>query len=528
MLECGAVFVRGAELRRVEVLAYEDRAHPEGGHAVLVIPELDGLPDGATFQLRSPEEQSGFEVPEGWPRGHHFPVETRSAGNGAEFVVGPAVADNELLLPGTVVRIEIPSAEVWGEFVWPDVPPTRRPRRRNLIVNRKTRTSRAGVMLPPHPAGLGEDAAAADAVDAEWQDTDARGSEVLGSAAAGVSDRFDQAAEGPAEGFRLSADDHGLAQDDFGGEGQVTSVVQDDARFGAPAAQAVPYDNEDETDPAYAAEATLSRLLQLETFQPRIEAQTSANVPDLTADPVAKYSRRSQQDYSSHASSRGWSPSAMEPDFQPAVARRSISIKTLVGAGLAAIVGGAAAIMLLAPDKVFGPRNGRAGPTVSVYNAGDTAVGDDDTPDSLFEALAVGPTSPRGTTADLPLARVLENANKNAMTSAAAADREEGAFWRKRYIVGALGNDRTKKALTQLGSLFAEPTGQAPDFAKARLLWEVASAAGDPVAMCFLGQLHESGLSVAADKKSALQWYERAKQAGGCPSLEESIARVRQ
>ena len=84
----------------------------------------------------------------------------------------------------------------------------------------------------------------------------------------------------------------------------------------------------------------------------------------------------------------------MEPDFQPAVARRSISIKTLVGAGLAAIVGGAAAIMLLAPDKVFGPRNGRAGPTVSVYNAGDTAVGDDDTPNSLFEALAVGPTSP--------------------------------------------------------------------------------------------------------------------------------------
>ena len=63
------------------------------------------------------------------------------------------VADNELLLPGTVVRIEIPSAGVWGEFVWPDVPPTPRPSRRNLIVNRKSRTSRAGVMLPPHSVG---------------------------------------------------------------------------------------------------------------------------------------------------------------------------------------------------------------------------------------------------------------------------------------------------------------------------------------------------------------------------------------
>jgi len=160
------------------VLAYEDQGHPEGGHAVLVIPDLEGLPDGTTFQLRSPEEGAGSEVPEGWPRGHHFPVETRNAGNGAELVIGPAVADNEMLLPGTVVRIEIPSAGVWGEFVWPDVPPTRRPSRRNLIVNRKSRTSRAGVMLPPRPVGL-EDAAA-DAVDAEWHETDARGREVLG------------------------------------------------------------------------------------------------------------------------------------------------------------------------------------------------------------------------------------------------------------------------------------------------------------------------------------------------------------
>ena len=85
------------------------------------------------------------------------------------------------------------------------------------------------------------------------------------------------------------------------------------------------------------------------------------------------------------------------------------------------------------------------------------------------------------------------------------------------------------RVLTQLGSVYAEPAaGRSPDYAKARQLWEIASAANDPVAMCFLGLLHENGLGVAADKKTALRWYERSKTTGGCPAVDESIARVRQ
>lgn len=44
-------------------------------------------------------------------------------------------------------------------------------------------------------------------------------------------------------------------------------------------------------------------------------------------------------------------------------------------------------------------------------------------------------------------------------------------------------------------------------------MWEIASAAGDPVAMCFLGQIHETGC-VSADRRMALQWL-RARQEGG-------------
>ena len=113
--------------------------------------------------------------------------------------------------------------------------------------------------------------------------------------------------------------------------------------------------------------------------------------------------------------------------------------------------------------------------------------------------------------------------------SGAARDTDEGGFWLKRYILGTLGDERTVRVLTQLGSVLRElAAGRSPDYAKARQLWEIASAANDPVATCFLGLLHENGLGVAADKKTALRWYERSKATGGRPAVDESIARVRQ
>ncbi len=81
--------------------------------------------------------------------------------------------------------------------------------------------------------------------------------------------------------------------------------------------------------------------------------------------------------------------------------------------------------------------------------------------------------------------------------------------------------------LTQLGTAFADGTKRPADYGRARQVWELASAFGDSVAMCFLGTLHENGLGTAADRRVALQWFECAKLAGGCPSVDESIARVK-
>ena len=148
---------------------------------------------------------------------------------------------------------------------------------------------------------------------------------------------------------------------------------------------------------------------------------------------------------------------------------------------------------------------------------------------SLFDALSAAAVSPRGVAArDIGALKALENANTLLLSAGPSRDTDEGAFWLKRYVASTLGEERTVRALTQLGSVYAEPNGRAPDYTKARQLWEIASAAGDPVAMCFLGALSEHGLGVALDKKSALQWYERSKIAGGCAGIEESLARVRQ
>ena len=123
---------------------------------------------------------------------------------------------------------------------------------------------------------------------------------------------------------------------------------------------------------------------------------------------------------------------------------------------------------------------------------------------------------------------MLEAADHLLHAAGAGRDKAEAAFMLRRYLATTLGDERTLLVLTQLGSIYAEPDGaRAPDYARARQLWEISATLGDPVAMCFLASLHEHGLGVAANKPAALQWYLRAKDVGGCQRIDESIARLR-
>lgn len=143
----------------------------------------------------------------------------------------------------------------------------------------------------------------------------------------------------------------------------------------------------------------------------------------------------------------------------------------------------------------------------------------------LYEALAAGPVSPRGTSAaGVSDMRALSRASR--LLADPARDTDEAAFWLKRYLQTAMGDRQLVRALTQLGSSYADATSKSADYVKARHLWEIASVAGDPVAMCFLGRLFESGMGVQASKRTALAWYERAKASGGCTDVDEAIGRL--
>ncbi len=143
---------------------------------------------------------------------------------------------------------------------------------------------------------------------------------------------------------------------------------------------------------------------------------------------------------------------------------------------------------------------------------------------AIFE---VEEASPRGAiSSDVDGREALRLANQFLHGADGPADKAEGAFWLRKAISQQLSDQKLTWALTQLGSIYAAPASGSPDYQSAKLLWELAAANGDPVAACFVGQLHEHGLGVVADADSAKTSYERAKRLGGCPGLETALARV--
>lgn len=146
----------------------------------------------------------------------------------------------------------------------------------------------------------------------------------------------------------------------------------------------------------------------------------------------------------------------------------------------------------------------------------------------LFEALAAGNVSPRGVNAaGMPVAEIVARINAERQASGNGRISAEGEFWMRRYLLTQLGESSTARVLTQLGSIYAEGGRSAADYDKARRLWEMAAALGDGPAMCYLGQLSESGRGGVVDPRGALQWYERARSAGGCAGSAQGAVPAR-
>ncbi len=149
-------------------------------------------------------------------------------------------------------------------------------------------------------------------------------------------------------------------------------------------------------------------------------------------------------------------------------------------------------------------------------------------PFDISEVFAVGDTSPQGTDATAAgLEDALLYANQFVHGRGKPRDKSEAAFWLKKSLTLQPSNEQMRWALTQLGTVYvAPPAGQQPNYEAARVVWELAAANGDPIALCFAGRLHERGLGVPANRERALASYKRAKGLGGCAGLDAAIARV--
>lgn len=542
-------------MRKVSVHAYEDPGRPEGGHAVVLLHGLTKAPNAPTFRLKPADASTGADA-NGWPQGDLKPIASRITAEGLELQIGPEVTESELLLAGTLVEIEVQSAGARGEFLWPNIAPVLRPKRRTVIVNGPKRKSPAASETAKTD-GETADAGSGDGTPEPEADVTTARAEPGASAAPPAEAAVEApptaeasaapAAPSPSLLDQLSALDD-IANDaapPVAGTPQPTPAKPPLAATVSAAAAILRGAAPVSTTPAAPHGAGSSTLRGAAVSAPPATlrgGQIAAPEPQPRGATAARPSRpESNPGFYPHARDSRIAESRGNP---AAASRRNANLaQALIG-----IVAMGAALFVLSREssiRTVAPQPaGDAATTVALAPppgapaeragtpASDTAGTASPVPQalarqSMYDTLAVGAISPRGASgASVSPSRALENAN--AQLTGPSRDADEAGFWLRRYITQTLGNERTQRALTQLGSVYAEPSSGTPDYVKARLLWEIASASGDPVAMCFLGLLSENGLGGPADKKAALTWYERSKQSGGCPGVDDSIARVRQ
>lgn len=467
-------------MKLIEVVAVEDRSRADGGHAVILLRGVERAPPGVAFDLK-PMAAGGDDETEAPLLGL---TDLRALGvtmtaDGAALSIGPEIAESPLFVPGAGVEITLPELAVRGEFLWPAITPHARPKRRNIMIRRNVADPlQRPVAASGSPLPAGREASAVESAAAVVPFATVRGAELA---------RAPETSPEPQIAARRPI---------------VLSSAQPRRSLAEPASPP-------EGDAALADPVTHPGKVDLarETSAPRVPADNKAHEP-ASASPV-----RSAGDASSLPSPTG------------ARVGRSISAGSAVALAAAILVAGQV-IAFRALNLSVVPRPAPASATEPVVVATaalpkaeptspPASVASLEPQRSVYDVISAGPHSPRGVAAaDVSPAAALQRAHALLHGSQAERDPEEAAYWLKRYLSEASGGDPIRIALTQLGTAYAQPVGGARDFASARIVWELSSALGDPVAMCFIGAMHEHGLGVAPASRTAKAWYERAAVSG--------------
>jgi Sel1 repeat len=507
----------------VKIDVLPDPTMPEGGHAIIRLRGVALLPPGATFRIDPIDDALNDNHADGWPHGEHHPLETRQTAYGIEMRVGPSIVDAPLLEPGTPVTISVPDGELSGDIVWPDIPLS------NALVQ-------APVLMTP--AQMASEIAASELAKAKAAREAKEEAELKAreDAAAALARERDRVKAAQAETARLAAleqqrmltasrdleavlaldpiETGGAAQPSAGGpKTDLTREAAQPARTGlqnslsrlakTSESKSVSIDNRADSEARVGVtsgerDKALPTLMFPQNIKPPVATQ-SAPAPELqstTLEGSVVHDEPSDQGR-----------------YLPFLAG---ACATAAMAGLVLL-----ALSLTKGLPTFGPQVGTTLEASSAARGLPSGV--------LADAFSAGPQSPRGEIAsdvDLPTALRLADYNLHGVDR--PVDRVEGEFWLKKALSLTASHSQLRWAITQLGTLAAEPVTGQPDYVKARALWEISAANGDSVAMCFLGAMLENGLGVAVDKAQALTLFRRSKDAGGCPTGDEAIARLSQ
>ncbi len=507
-------------MTRIEIEVYADASQPDLGRVAVLLRGVAALARAPVLRLR-PVDQGVLADDDGqWPDGDVLPTEVRSLDDGVELIIGPEIAECPALLPGTAVEIEFPELRLRGEVLWPSVSLAARPRRRSIIGKKVQAASR-----PVNSVGRGH---AADRSEGRVPDR---------AAAPGWANKIGSPLQKIAgqtiavQAVRPAAPVPGLAQTDHVRQNVVRpDSAQQDVAGAEPAAMVQPGRPLQQVRPVQRPMQTApvrpDPVPEIPLRQPGETAEHDMRPSGAEAPGARKLASHLEGTADGHTQDAGRRTS--RPNEAAAVAVPSGATWSSRARVFGLIVGAVLAIeSLLLGVKGYLPMAAGADPTPGKISRTTVTAGAADL--RLHDLLQASAVSPRGVTIKENNAdKLLRLANASLHAKGSARDVEEGAYWLKRYIAASLGEEQLLRALTQLGSAYAEPANGRADFLRARQLWEFASTFGDPVAMCFLGALHEHGLGVVIERKAALAWYTRAKLAGGCPQIEDAIARVKQ
>ena len=106
----------------IAVRAAADPAHPEGGHAIILLQGVMAPPPDPRFRILREGWAKGTLGPDGWQVGDAMlgPDRVETSPQGVRLYLGPQVVD---WLEAGPVQFRLPSAGIEAPLFWPDVPP---------------------------------------------------------------------------------------------------------------------------------------------------------------------------------------------------------------------------------------------------------------------------------------------------------------------------------------------------------------------------------------------------------------------